>query len=256
MIKRLTLALCAVTAASANATSYLWAKGQSGDFSGATSYSQYVENVDTAVSDQKEINTEVHASFGSIATYGRLSSNTEVDASFIFGQVSPYCSAADEVQDWITVGGVGMITLHFTMPVSGFMDPNSQYASVNSRFDGYDQSTGAEAYLQYQAHVQSGNYSLDTNILSSDMTVAAGSRVMLSSYLVTTSQLYWMNPTFLRSQADYSHTAHQYIDVVTPGGSITSDSGHNYASNATPEPASFAALGLGALLLIRRRRTA
>lgn len=262
MIKLLSLALSfALAATCAHAASYVLAQGQSSDFTGATVYTQYLESSNTPVFGQKEITTEVHAAFGSSAAYGLLKANAEIDALPLGGVLyglAPSVGAAATFEDWITVGGVGPITLHFTMPTEGFFDPNSQYASVSSTFDAVARNSSggisAEAYCAYQARVQSGNQFLDSSILFSDITVDPGTRISLSGYLVTSAQLYYLNPTFLKSEADFSHTAHSYIDVLTPGGSIVADSGQNYSSTV-PEPTSLAFLGIGAVLLLRRRRT-
>ena len=265
MIKLLPLALGVVLAGTCAhaAITYVQVIGQSDDFTGSLNYTQRLENGITPVSDQKEITTSVvHAAFGSSAVYGLLKANTEIDA-LAFGGVlygtSPRAAASADFGDWITVGGVGPVTLHFTMPTTGFFDPNSQYASVNSSLNAtaYDSSgttnLGIEAYCAYQAHVQTGNYFLDASTLSSDITVLPGTRISVTGQLVANAQLYYLNPTFLKSAADFSHTSLSYIDVLTPGGSIVADSGHDYSSAAVPEPTSLAFLGVAAILLSRRR---
>ncbi len=258
MIKLLPLALGVVLAGTCAhaAITYVQVIGQSNDFTGSLNYTQRLENGITPVSDQKEITTSVvHAAFGSSAVYGLLKANTEIDA-LAFGGVlygtSPGAAVSAEYRDWITVGGAAPVTLHFTMPTTGFFDPNSQYASVSSSLNAtaYDSSgttnLGIEAYCAYQAHVQTGNYFLDASTLSSDITVLPGTRISVSGQLD-------LNPTFLKSAADFSHTSLSYIDVLTPGGSIVADSGHDYSSAAVPEPTSLAFLGVAAILLSRRR---
>lgn len=51
--------------------------------------------------------------------------------------------------------------------------------------------------------------------------------------------------------ADFGSTFITQVEVLTPGGGYTSDSGQVYA---VPEPGSIAAFGAGVLLLVRRKR--
>ena len=64
-------------------------------------------------------------------------------------------------------------------------------------------------------------------------------------------------------ESDFSHTAHTYADVLTPGVTLTSLSGHDYSSPApVPEASSMISLGvllslgLGGLIISVRRRKA
>ena len=52
---------------------------------------------------------------------------------------------------------------------------------------------------------------------------------------------------------DFQNTAHAYAEVLTPGATLASTSGHDYAARPVPEPGTWAALGLGAVALTRRR---
>lgn len=62
-----------------------------------------------------------------------------------------------------------------------------------------------------------------------------------------------------RVYMDVSHTANFYIDVLTPGARLLTESGHDYSSpQAVSEPATGLLLGLGSLtigMLVRRRRS-
>lgn len=52
------------------------------------------------------------------------------------------------------------------------------------------------------------------------------------------------------------NTARLYFDVLTPGASLVSDSGHNYSISAVPEPAAWLLFSGGAALLCLRRSAA
>ena len=58
---------------------------------------------------------------------------------------------------------------------------------------------------------------------------------------------------------DASHTAKFFLDVLTPGAYLVTDSGHNYSSLSTtvPEPATYftTALSLGVLCILMIRRS-
>jgi hypothetical protein len=51
------------------------------------------------------------------------------------------------------------------------------------------------------------------------------------------------------AKADASNTSNVFIDVLTPGATLTSASGAQYASSA-PEPASFVLVSSGLLMAV------
>jgi len=57
-----------------------------------------------------------------------------------------------------------------------------------------------------------------------------------------------------RTFIDGSHTVTLFVDAVTPGVSLVSESGHDYSTNAVPEPSTFA-LGSLALAALAARST-
>lgn len=52
------------------------------------------------------------------------------------------------------------------------------------------------------------------------------------------------------SELDISHIAHMYVDVVTPGVTLVSESGHDYSSSVAlvPEPSPWPPVGVAVLI--------
>jgi hypothetical protein len=78
------------------------------------------------------------------------------------------------------------------------------------------------------------------------MSLQVGDRVRISADLMAWA----MNGDAM----DAGNTARLYFDVLTPGASLVSQSGHDYSVSAVPEPASLALWALGLVGLIGYRR--
>jgi hypothetical protein len=98
-----------------------------------------------------------------------------------------------------------------------------------------------------------------------DFLIEAGDQLSFSLQVITSADS--ANDSFSaepHSSADVSHTGRLFLDVLTPGGTFVSLSGHNYASNAAnvvPEPPTWALMllvfgALGAVVRAKPRDSA
>ena len=244
-------------AGSANATIYVWIDGQANDISNGASYSHYLENSNVTLTDDKTVNNGdlIHGSFGSSSSMGTLRSYSHVDTVGLNLPLLPEAESRGQYRDSVTVGGTGQITLKFSMPTSGSYAPGSYNALELATLD---VNTDAGALSQplidfiYKSRMNNGVLTIDNDSTVGEITVDAGTKISLFGYLATRATTNCQNPLALMSGVDFSHTSESFIEVLTPGGTLTSQSGHNYSP--VPEPATFLALGLGLTFLARRRK--
>ena len=126
---------------------------------------------------------------------------------------------------------------------------------------------GGGYYATFQANAQSGA-SLQLVANGIDNLAATGSSAVLHTFVgnyINLSEAMsggagatYFDSTERSAHADASHSAHFFVDPLSVGVSLSTDSGHNYATAAAvPEPSS-AALGLAGGVVVgwlaRRRR--
>lgn len=150
------------------------------------------------------------------------------------------------------------VVVRWYLPVTGSGSQSGDgYAHADFGF--FSQSVNSEVGVNYRFYVDSGAVAYDGyfgnsgNVNYVDVTYQVG-------------QSYDMGITYdgdirldgLMGSAngilDYANTAHAYAQVLTPGATLSFASGHDYSLQPTPEPATLAALGMGAFGAIRRRR--
>lgn len=95
-----------------------------------------------------------------------------------------------------------------------------------------------------------------SNVLTMDTVVAAyvGDDVHMSSRLDILAQTSYALSRASHANVDAWNTGIFSLESLTPSVTYTTDSGYMYRPQAVPEPATMAALGLGVVAMIRRRK--
>jgi hypothetical protein len=162
-------------------------------------------------------------------------------------------SATAKFGDSIKIGGTsGLVTLTFKVLVEGGLTSTNY---VDSRAHGAAGLTVyAPSFFGGAYYDSDGSYGLVDRLLTYTCTVPQGSTLGLAGYLQAdaVAQSHWKTGAE-SAGADFGNTAKFWVTSSDPSVSITGLSGYNYAQ-PVPEPASLAALGLGALGLMKRRR--
>lgn len=190
-----------------------------------------------------------HAGFGSLGIYASASAN----GGYAFPVIG--ASASASFSDDMFVGGVAgtMVTLTITLGMEGSCSATEggSYGYVNAACSveaglvappGVSLSSGLNA--QHMVDSVTFDWAAGTSF-------GFGAQMMASGYA-----------NFGSFSADYAHTLHLYIDTLTDGVTLTSASGHDYATplvaggGTVPEPASWALAAVGLAVLARRPRRA
>src|SRR5213076_832364 len=87
--------------------------------------------------------------------------------------------------------------------------------------------------LGYELHMLNGVLSVDNNNTAADMTFNPGTVVNLHGRASGSGDIDWSVGG--SSGADFYHTSTTLIDVLTPGGGYTSESGHIYVPAPPPK---------------------
>jgi hypothetical protein len=174
-----------------------------------------------------------------------------------------------------TPGAVGSATLTFSMTVTGslyapdsttgaapYVGGTSMLAKLGATWTDTGGADGACSpvcgieFWQAQGDAGDGFYAIGSEPQGTfSITVPYGTVVQLDAIFIVGGGLVTSSFADLAASADYSTSLHFYVDV-TPGATLASSSGHDYAS-IVPEPG-MAALALPGLWLVlataRRRR--
>jgi hypothetical protein len=162
-------------------------------------------------------------------------------------------SASVKFEDSLKVGGTsGLVTLTFKMHVDGGItstNKDTSWAHGSAGFTVY-----APSFSGGQYYDSDRSYGLVNRVLSYTCSVPAGSTIGLTGYLTADALAqshYTIGAT--SSGSDFGNTAKFWVSAADPNVTITGLSGFNYAA-PVPEPASMAALAIGAAGLLKRRR--
>jgi hypothetical protein len=116
----------------------------------------------------------------------------------------------------------------FTMPTTGTLDPGSWDALGSAHLDIGTQNAPL-LFLTYQVRMNNGTETVEQNVTSGQITVDPGTRIYLHGTLVAAIKMVRSNPLALMSGVYFSHTSESFIKILTPGGSISTESGHSYS---------------------------
>jgi hypothetical protein len=197
-----------------------------------------------------------HASAGMDIGMGEVHVKTEAVAngpSASRSKTDILANALDEVTAHGAFDGQKVV-VRWTMPISGGGSSTGD-AVLDGFFEFFTQSFYDNQGLTYRDQVVNGASTFlgyYGGLASVDVTYEAGQTYNMALTYHSTIDVVGTNGA-AAGLFDFSHTGHAYAEVLTPSATLSSASGHVYAQ-PVPEPASMAALGLGTLALVQRRR--
>jgi hypothetical protein len=161
--------------------------------------------------------------------------------------------------DEITANGVAgtKVVVRWSLPVTGTGSQSGEGYS-HADFGFFSQSFHDNVGVNYRLYIDSGVVAYEGYFGTSgsvdyvDVTYEVGQTYTTAISYAGDIRLDGLQGT-ASGTLDYANTAHAYAQVLTSGASLSAASGHDYAA-PVPEPASLAALGLGGLSLLRRRK--
>ena len=197
----------------------------------------------------------------------RIDSTVHVEAAI--GYVPPGYFLQQSAQN----GGIGITdVLHVDSTVLAVGTPvdltvTLSFAQIVTLSEAASMYLGGGYFATYAANAGNGA-SVYLTANGQDDVNATGSSAILHTFVgqyinLSESMSGGVSATYIDGvvrdgHADASHSAHFYVDSITPGVSLSADSGHDYLSSAAsvPEPSSTALLLAGAGLIgwITRRR--
>lgn len=174
-----------------------------------------------------------------------------------------YGGSAGYASEVITIHGSGTVAVTLHSRLIG----NTLATSTNNVIDGAGSrvrsqtSLGPSGYVDHSQEIELDyDYSTGSvfnSVLSQTVYVTPGSELRISGGIQESSGVQLLNSTYdvqaLRTVTAFNEGNLNYWISLSPGGSLSSESGYLYeAPAAVPEPTSLAALGLGAVALLRR----
>lgn len=191
---------------------------------------------------------------GHLAGSAFASAGTFIDNDFTYGANASGRAFGSYVDLLTFTGSPGqMVTLRFGLAATGTLTGGfNAPASVKYRL-----ATSDGSEIEYDERINSAGVRQIFRDQRADffVTRAAGTRLSISGFFDVQASGAATRPggnwVIGSSSADFSHTFVTEVESITPGGGYVSDSGTIFA---VPEPGTICALGIG-LLLIRRRRS-
>lgn len=143
------------------------------------------------------------------------------------------------------------VSLNFLMHLSGtFSTPNFQIGGSYQAFASALMTSNSSLGSVYKQYQNTG--SLAPFDLTATMMAKVGEKISIGYSLDAMTYVSGYATVAHQATVDFSSTAKLNVWSSDPNVTLLAQSGHNYAP--VPEPASFAALAVGALGLLRRRR--
>ncbi len=204
----------------------------------------------------------------STAMFGHLSeASAATSRGYTAYSSAGYGGNAAYASEVITIHGSGTIALTLHTLLIG----NTLPSSTNNVVDGAGSRVRSQINISpsgYTDHSQETGqqYDYDTGnvfdtLLTSTINVTDGSTLRITGALEESNGVQLLNglydPQAARTVTSANLANLHYWITLSPGASLSSESGYLYeAPAAVPEPTTMAALGVGAIALLRRRKRA